>query len=98
MLFLRILLLSVFFISMGNLSFAQGPKAAPGNGSEVGRYQLFQGTYTTFDLKRQETSTSHGVFLIDTKTGKVSRYVNRIDPQGKYIETWLPTDVTPPEK
>jgi len=98
MIFLRILLVGAFFISMGNISFAQSPKALPGNSSEVGRYQLFQGTYTTFDLRRQETSLSQGIFLIDTKTGKVSRYVNRIDPQGKYIETWLPTDVTPPEK
>lgn len=59
---------------------------------EDGRYQLFQGTYTTFDLKRQETYTHQAVFLIDTKTGKVKRYVNRIDADGKYIETWVQTE------
>ncbi|MFZ6016206.1 MAG: hypothetical protein ACOYU0_01070 [Nitrospirota bacterium] len=63
--------------------------------SDVGRYQLFQGTYTSTDLKRQETSTHVGIFLLDTKTGKVKRYVNKIDEQGKYIETWLPTELTP---
>ena len=93
----RILLLGFLLISMQGLSFAQSAKAPSGGGSEVGRYQLFQGTYTTFDLKRQETHTQQAVFLIDTKTGKVTRYVNKIDPQGKYIETWLPTDL-PAEK
>ncbi|MBF0329622.1 MAG: hypothetical protein HQL10_10735 [Nitrospirae bacterium] len=57
-----------------------------------GRYQLFQGTYTTINLKRQETSTHQAVFLIDTRTGKVKRYLNMIDADGKYVETWMPTE------
>ncbi|MDD5284772.1 MAG: hypothetical protein PHD54_02840 [Desulfuromonadaceae bacterium] len=61
---------------------------------EIGRYQLFQGTFTTLDLKyRQASSTHNAVFLLDTATGLVKRYVNRIDEDGKYIETWLPTDI-----
>lgn len=61
---------------------------------EIGRYQLFQGTFTTLDLKyRQASSTHNGVFLLDTATGQVKRYVNRIDDDGRYIETWLPTDI-----
>jgi len=93
---LRILLFLSLFVFAGTGSFAQSQK--PESGSEVGRYQLFQGTYTTFDLKRQETYTSQGIFLIDTKTGKVSRYVNKIDAEGKYIETWLPTTLAPEKK
>ncbi len=65
--------------------------------SDNGRYQLFQGTYTSFDLKRQETYSQQAVFLIDTRTGQVKRYVNKIDTEGKYIEMWLPTDL-PVEK
>jgi hypothetical protein len=68
--------------------------ASPGKGfeGEVGRYQLFQGTYTSIDLKKQQTSTHASVFLIDTKTGKVRRYLNKIDAEGNYVETWVPTE------
>jgi hypothetical protein len=61
---------------------------------EIGRYQLFQGSYTTLDLKYSQASSTHNaVFLLDTATGVVKRYVNRIDEDGRYIETWLPTDL-----
>jgi len=99
MIFLRILLLGVLLVSTEGITLAQSAKAPTGTGGglEVGRYQLFQGTYTAFDLKRQETYTQQAIFLIDTKTGKVSRYVNKINEHGKYVETWLPTN-SPPEK
>lgn len=64
---------------------------------DLGRYQLFQGNYTSIDLKRQQTSTHTGIFLVDTKTGKVKRYLNKIDEQGRYIETWVQTEL-PVEK
>jgi len=64
---------------------------------EIGRYQLFQGQYTTYDLKRQQTSTTNSVFLLDTATGQVKRYVNKIDEDGKYIESWMPTGNSAPE-
>lgn len=73
---------------------AEGPKARENACSELGRYQLFQGKYTAFDLRRHETYTQESVFLLDTKTGKVLRYVNKVDQEGKYIETWLPTDLS----
>ena len=74
---------------------AQHQKEAVRQSHEIGRYQLFQGTYTTLDLKYRQTSSTHNaVFLIDTVTGQVKRYVNRIDEDGRYIETWLPTDVS----
>ncbi len=66
--------------------------------SESGRYELFQGSYTTFDLKRKETYVSQAVFLLDTQTGEVKRYVNKVDENGRYIETWLPTDLPLVEK
>jgi hypothetical protein len=59
---------------------------------DFGRYQMFQGTYSTFDLRRSETYSSTSVFLIDTKTGQVRRYVNKIDTDGRYIEEWVATD------
>lgn len=65
---------------------------------EIGRFQLFQGEYTTYDLKRQQTSTTTAVFMIDTATGSVKRYVNRIDEDGRYTETWVPTDLAPMER
>lgn len=62
---------------------------------EIGRYELFQGTFTTLDLKYSQASSTHNaVFLLDTATGQVKRYSNRIDEDGRYIETWLPTDIS----
>lgn len=66
--------------------------------AEVGRYQLFQGSYTTFDLKRKETYVHQGVFLLDTASGMVKRYINKIDEDGRYIETWVPTELPLPDK
>ncbi len=74
---------------------AAAAQKEPPISQEIGRYQLFQGTYSTIDLKyRQSSSTYSAVFLIDTATGIVKRYVNRIDEDGKYVETWLPTEIT----
>ena len=66
--------------------------------ADIGRYQLFQGNYTSLDLKRKETNTHQAVFLIDTATGEVKRYINRIDEDGRYVEMWLPTNLTLPDK
>lgn len=65
---------------------------------DSGRYVLFQGSYTTFDLKRKETNLSQAVFLLDSQTGEVKRYINKIDENGTYIETWLPTDLPSADK
>lgn len=92
--------MKVIILSLGiilSFVFSGVVLAEPAAESDVGRYQLFQGNYTSIDLKRQQTSTHMGVFMIDTRTGKVKRYLNKIDEQGKYIETWLPTDL-PSEK
>ncbi|MBA4393927.1 MAG: hypothetical protein C0407_10280 [Desulfobacca sp.] len=80
---------------VGNNGFAE---STPSKGKEgdIGRYLLFQGTYTSIDIKRQQTSTHAGVFLIDTTTGQVKRYLNKIDAEGKYIETWVSTETEKP--
>lgn len=70
----------------------------PASKDDIGRYQLFQGTYKTFDLKNGQTFTSDGIFLLDTKTGLVKRYLNKIDEGGNYIETWIPTEVKAEKK
>jgi hypothetical protein len=87
-------LLTALVLTAGGLCFAQTSSAKAG--TETGRYQLFQGTYTSIDLKRQQTSTHASVFLLDTQTGKVKRYLNKIDEDGKYIETWVPTETEKP--
>jgi hypothetical protein len=73
-------------------------KATGASSPDAARYVLFQGSYTTFDLKRKETNLSQAVFLLDSHTGEVKRYINKIDENGVYIETWLPTDLPPAEK
>ena len=90
----------VIMLSLATLVFFLPVFSASGadKDPDTGRYQLFEGTYNTYDLKRQQTYTSTGVFLIDTKTGIVKRYVNRIDEDGKYIETWLPTETLTEKK
>ena len=93
---LMALLFAASTAAMSNAAEPSGNKDTSSKESpDIGRYQLFQGTYTTIDLKyRQASSTYNAVFLLDTATGKVKRYVNRIDEDGRYIETWLPTDIT----
>jgi hypothetical protein len=89
-----------FLVILGLLAvgsgFAQSAPLAKGQEGDIGRYQLFGGTYTSIDLKRQQTATHSGVFLLDTKTGKVKRYLNKIDEQGNYTETWMPTETEKP--
>ena len=90
---------SIGFLMIMGLVLAGWVLAKPASArdlEEVGRYQLFQGSYTSIDLKRQQTATHAGVFLIDTKTGKVKRYLNKIDEQGNYIETWVTTETGKP--
>lgn len=91
---IMVLIFTIMTMSSLYAAEASGQKEAGKGALEIGRYQLFQGTFTTLDLKyRQASSTHNAVFLLDTTTGQVKRYVNRIDEDGRYIETWLPTDI-----
>lgn len=87
------LLLVIGWVTLtAGLGFAQSSGTKETAGSTIGRYQLFQGTYSSYDLKRQQTSTHAGIFLLDTLTGKVKRYLNKIDAEGNYVETWVNTE------
>jgi len=83
----------VAIVFAGSAVYAGPSDSTEKSSSEIGRFQLFQGNYISIDLKRQQTSSHTGIFLLDTKTGTVKRYLNKIDEQGRYIETWLPTDI-----
>ncbi len=91
-------ILPIFLVLLSiGVVYAQSSAQKEAPGSDVGRYQLFNGTYGGLNIKTGETTTHTVILLIDTKTGKVKRYLNMIDQEGKYIETWVPTDA-PPEK
>jgi hypothetical protein len=64
---------------------------------EIGRYQLFQGQYTVYDLKRGGQALTT-LFLIDTATGQVKRYVHKVEEDGRYTEIWVSTDSPVSEK
>lgn len=88
---LNLFLLIIFTILLTcSLVYAETPTTK--DTELIGRYQLFQGTYTSFNLRTLESSTHIGIFLIDTKTGHVKRYLNKVDQDGKYIETWIPIE------
>ena len=90
-----IILAAIMVMAATNIFAAETPAQKDTRISrDVGRYQLFQGSYTTLDLKYRQTSSTHNaIFLLDTSTGNVKRYVNRIDEDGRYIETWLSTEI-----
>lgn len=92
-----LILLSMLILS-ASAEANTGKSPALSASSEIGRYQLFQGNYTSIDLKRKESNPHQAVFVIDTVTGEVKRYINRIDEDGRYVETWLPTNLPLPEK
>lgn len=57
--------------------------------SFVGKYQLFQGTFTVLDAKNNRADKEIGIFLLDTTTGKVKRYMTGLDKDGKLFEEWV---------
>lgn len=57
--------------------------------SSVGRFQLFQGTFTIVDAKNNKADKQVEMFLLDTSTGKVQRYSTGVDRDGKFIEGWV---------
>ncbi len=80
-------------IAVSSTANAESPGGKEAGCSGIGRYQLFHGEYKAFDQKSQQWIPSVGIFRIDTTTGEVKRYLNKIDVDGKYIETWQPTEV-----
>jgi hypothetical protein len=66
------------------------------NQSQVGRYQLFQGTYGTNNLKDKIHYTTEAVFLLDTVSGEVKEYQQLKDDTGKLHCYWGDTTINPP--
>ena len=64
-----VLFIAVLIIVYVNILYAQTPVS-----KDIGRYQLFQGTYNFEDLATDRVGKEVGIFLLDTSTGKVKRY------------------------
>ena len=56
--------------------------------TQVGRFQLFQGTFTSIDGKDDRTYKDSGIFMIDTLTGNVKAYRSGLTKEGKLYEGW----------
>lgn len=59
---------------------------------QIGRFQLFQGTYTALDAKSNRADKETAVFLLDTSTGKVKRYSTGLLKDGTFFEEWVDTE------
>lgn len=56
---------------------------------EVGRYQLFNGTYRFFDYRNKKTENRQAVFLLDTQTGLTKIYHEGLNVDGRKIIEWI---------
>ena len=56
---------------------------------EVGRYQLFQGTYQHWDINQNTGTETHDLFLLDTVTGETQVYMSSVK-DGKQTKYWTP--------
>ena len=72
---LWLVLFSCWLTFAASLTSAQTEEEATEVTAEVGRYQLFQGSYVALDAKNNRADNETSVFRIDTVTGKVDRYV-----------------------
>ena len=79
---LVLIVLTVIFVQ---LALAQGQAS---KSIEVGRYQLFQGTYIVLDGKNSRAERESAVFLLDTATGTVRKYGTGLLKDGTLFETW----------
>lgn len=68
--------------------FVQLALAQPSKSIEVGRYQLFQGSYVALDGKNNRAESESAVFLLDTATGTVKKYATGLHKDGTLFETW----------
>ena len=59
--------------------------------AQVGRYQLFQGSYIVVDGKNNRVDKESAVFLLDTSTGVVRKYSIGVLDTGTLFESWDPT-------
>ena len=81
-----VLFIAVLIIVFVNILYAQAPAS-----KDIGRYQLFQGTYTWTNLAKNRADKEVSIFLLDTSTGKVKMYNAGVTPDGRDFEHWAPT-------
>ena len=87
-----VLFLFPLLVALSAQTHGQANSSEPQNTEKVGRFQLFQGIYTVLDGKNNRSDKETNFFLIDTETGKVFRYTTRLDQNGKFFESWQPTN------
>lgn len=60
--------------------------------TQVGRFQLFQGTFMALDAQNDRADKEIVIFLLDTSTGKVKRYLTGVTKDGTFFEDWIDTE------
>lgn len=86
--------ISLFTLLLGvipDFTVAESKDLSTGIKPEIGRYQLFQGSYVALDSKNNRAESEQAVFLIDTSNGNVFKYSTGLDSNGKLFEYWKPT-------
>lgn len=88
---ISIVLLGVIFIIF---CVSNNPPVAKNvqENSNIGRFQLFQGTFESIDPKNKRVEKEIVIFLLDTTSGKVKQYSTGITKEGRFYEGWRPTD------
>jgi hypothetical protein len=79
-----VLLMTIFMFITKKVFGAGEVETSP----SVGRFQLFQGTFTALDAKNNRADKEIAIFLLDTSTGKVQRYSTGLYKDGKRYEEW----------
>lgn len=81
------------FLLVASYHFGAQSAGAQGARSDVGRYQLFQGTFVALNGAQNAADPASPIILrIDTSTGATLRYSTGLTSEGKYYEWWEPTD------
>lgn len=84
-----IVLVIVGLVFLGANSFGDERKSGQ---TQVGRFQLFQGTFMVLDAKNNRVDKEIVIFLLDTSTGKVKRYETGLTKDGTFFEDWIDTE------
>ncbi len=82
-----VLFIAVLIIVYVNILYAQAPAS-----KDIGRYQLFQGTYNFENHATDHVGKEVGIFLLDTSTGKVKSYSIGMTKDGKLFSRWFSTE------
>ena len=85
----KLLLSFIITVLVGSSAFAAIKTAVKTDSKPaVGRYQLFEGTYSIGDINTNKVTESKDIFKIDTATGKTWVYMTGIDENQLPFEFW----------